>query len=95
MSNPVPRASATPWPTPRGGEGDRFRCPDSNDTPATIEPLAKAAILRTQSNHKGRPGPPIPRMPAMTIQLYDLASADGTLLFSPYAWRVRMALIRL
>jgi glutathione S-transferase len=32
-------------------------------------------------------------MPAMTIQLYDLASADGTLLFSPYAWRVRMALL--
>lgn len=29
----------------------------------------------------------------MTIQLYDLASADGALLFSPYAWRVRMALL--
>lgn len=29
----------------------------------------------------------------MTIQLFDLASADDTLLFSPYAWRVRMTLL--
>lgn len=28
----------------------------------------------------------------MTIQLYDLAGADPRLMFSPFAWRVRMAL---
>ena len=29
----------------------------------------------------------------MTIQLYDLAGADPRFLFSPFAWRVRMALL--
>lgn len=29
----------------------------------------------------------------MTIQLYDLAGADPHFLFSPFAWRVRMALL--
>lgn len=29
----------------------------------------------------------------MTIQLYDLAGADTRLLFSPFSWRVRMALL--
>ena len=28
----------------------------------------------------------------MSIQLYDLASADPKLRFSPYCWRVKMAL---
>ena len=29
----------------------------------------------------------------MTIQLYDLAAADERILFSPFCWRVRMALL--
>jgi glutathione S-transferase len=29
----------------------------------------------------------------MPIQLYDLAAADPRILFSPYAWRIRMALL--